>query len=318
MGQAIQVRMPEGFCREREGKQLMKTVDLHAHTTASDGSYTPAELVRYAKEKGLSALAVTDHDTVSGVEEAREEGARLGIRVIPGIELSTRVGGCDVHMVARFINCKNKALIRKLEEMAARRRERNLNMVDKLQAAGFRIGRADLESLGTGKIIARGHIAQILIDRGYASNLKEALLKYLSKGGPGYAPKEAPAPEECIRLAHEAGGLVFVAHLHQIDPASRENCVRICRQLLKAGADGLETLYCEFDDFWRGAAESLAQEYGCLRSGGSDFHGRLKKGLDLGSGYGDLAVPYEFVEAMEEKLSGCAAPAAGIRTTPHS
>ena len=282
MGQAIQVRMPEGFCREREGKQLMKTVDLHAHTTASDGSYTPAELVRYAKEKG----------------------ARLGIRVIPGIELSTRVGGCDVHMVALFINCKNKALIRKLEEMAARRRERNLNMVDKLQAAGFRIGRADLESLGTGKIIARGHIAQILIDRGYASNLKEALLKYLSKGGPGYAPKEAPAPEECIRLAHEAGGLVFVAHLHQIDPASRENCVRICRQLLKAGADG--------------AAESLAQEYGCLRSGGSDFHGRLKKGLDLGSGYGDLAVPYEFVEAMEEKLSGCAAPAAGIRTTPHS
>ncbi|MCI8565263.1 MAG: PHP domain-containing protein [Lachnospiraceae bacterium] len=281
----------------------MKTVDLHAHTTASDGSYTPAELIRYAGEKGLAAVAVTDHDTMAGVEEAVAEGARLGIEVIPGVELSTRVDECDVHMISLFLNCKNKAIIHRLEEMADCRRERNLKMVDKLHDAGFRIDRADLERMGTGKVIARGHIAQILIARGYASDLKEALRRYLSKGGPGYVQKEVLPPEECIRLAHEAGGLIFVAHLHQIDPASPEHCVQVCRKLLEAGADGLETLYCEFDDEWRAVTESLAQEYRCLRSGGSDFHGTMKKGLDLGVGYGDLSVPYPFVEAMKEERS---------------
>lgn len=280
----------------------MRTIDLHAHTTASDGSYTPAKLIDYAKEKGLAAVAVTDHDTLSGLEEAVAEGERLGIRVIPGVELGTRLDDCDVHMTALFINCKNKALIKRLDEMAASRRERNLKMVDRLHDAGFRIDRSDLERLGPDKLIARGHIAQILIARGYASDLKDALRRYLSKGGPGYVQKEVLPPKECIRLAHEAGGLIFVAHLHQIDPASPEHSIAVCRRLLEMGADGLETLYCEFDDYWRDITEKLAREYGCLRSGGSDFHGELKKGLDLGCGYGDLAVPYEFLSAMEERL----------------
>lgn len=279
----------------------MKIVDLHAHTTASDGSYTPAELIRYAKKKGLSAIAVTDHDTVAGVEEAADEGKRLGMEVIAGVELSTRVDECDVHMISLFLNCKNRLIIHQLEGLAAHRWERNLKMVDKLQEAGLRIDRRDLEHFGTGKVIARGHIAQLLMARGYATDLKEAFHRYLNKGGIGYVQKEVLSAGECVRLAHEAGGLIFVAHLHQIDPASREHCVQVCRQLLEAGADGLETLYCEFDDEWRAVTESLAQEYHCLRSGGSDFHGAMKKGLDLGVGYGDLAVPYRFVEAMKEE-----------------
>lgn len=280
----------------------MKIVDLHAHTTASDGSYTPTELVRYAKEKGLSAIAITDHDTIAGVEEASIEGRKLGIRVIPGAELSTRMDDCDVHMTSLFINCKNKQLIKRLDDMAASRQERNYKMVDKLHEAGFQIDRSDLDALGEGKILARGHIAQILIARGYATELKEALRKYLSKGTPGYVQKEVLSPEECIQLVHDAGGLIFVAHLHQIDPQDPEHCKDVARRLIRMGADGLETQYCEFDDEWRQATEQIAQECGCLRSGGSDFHGAMKKGLDLACGYGDLQVPYTFLEAMDAEL----------------
>ena len=281
----------------------MKIVDLHTHTTASDGSYTPTELVKYAKQKGLSAIAITDHDTVAGVEEASMEGEELGIRVIPGAELSTRVDDCDVHMTSLFINCKNKRLIKRLDDMAASRQERNYKMVDKLHEAGFQIDRRDLDALGEGKILARGHIAQILIARGYATELKEALRKYLSKGTPGYVQKEVLSPEECIQLVHDAGGLIFVAHLHQIDPQDPEHCRDVARRLIRMGADGLETQYCEFDDEWRQATEQIAQECGCLRSGGSDFHGAMKKGLDLACGYGDLQVPYTFLEAMDAELA---------------
>lgn len=281
----------------------MKIVDLHAHTTASDGSYTPTELVRYAKKKGLSAIAITDHDTVAGVEEASIEGRKLGIRVIPGAELSTRMDDCDVHMTSLFINCKNKQLIKRLDDMAASRQERNYKMVDKLHEAGFQIDRRDLDALGEGKILARGHIAQILIARGYATELKEALRKYLSKGTPGYVQKEVLSPEECIQLVHDAGGLIFVAHLHQIDPQDPEHCRDVARRLIRMGADGLENQYCEFDDEWRQATEQIAQECGCLRSGGSDFHGAMKKGLDLACGYGDLQVPYTFLEAMDAELA---------------
>lgn len=279
----------------------MKIVDLHAHTTASDGSYTPAELVRYAKKKGLGAIAVTDHDTVAGVAEAAAEGEKLGIRVIPGAELSTRVDDCDVHLVSLFINCKNKELIKRLNDMAICRNERNYKMVDKLHDAGFQIDRRDLDALGKGKILARGHIAQILIARGYATDLKEALRKYLSKGTPGYVQKEVLSPEECIRLVHDAGGLIFVAHLHQIDPQDPEHCIDVAKRLIRMGADGLETEYCEFDDAWRKATEQIVKECGCLRSGGSDFHGEMKKGLDLACGYGDLKVPYTFLEAMDDE-----------------
>lgn len=281
----------------------MKIVDLHTHTTASDGSYTPTELVKYAKQKGLSAIAITDHDTVAGVEEASMEGEELGIRVIPGAELSTRVDDCDVHMTSLFVNCKNKRLIKRLDDMAASRQERNYKMVDKLHEAGFQIDRRDLDALGEGKILARGHIAQILIARGYATELKEALRKYLSKGTPGYVQKEVLSPEECIQLVHDAGGLIFVAHLHQIDPQDPEHCKDVARRLIRMGADGLETQYCEFDDEWRQATEQIAQECGCLRSGGSDFHGAMKKGLDLACGYGDLQVPYTFLEAMDAELA---------------
>lgn len=281
---------------------MRKIVDLHAHTVASDGSYTATELVRYAKEKGLSALAITDHDTMAGVAEAKKAGEQFGVKIIPGVELGTRVDGRDVHLVGLFIDETNEELMMSLKEMSECRDERNLKMIDQLKEAGFDIDRSDLALFGEHQNVAKGLFAQLLVDKGYAESVKEALNQYLVKGKVGYVEKEVFSPEECIRLIHNAGGLVFVAHLHQIDRKNPGHSEEVCRRLIEMGADGLETLYCEFDDHWRAVTEKIAEDYYCLRSGGSDFHGRIKKGLDLAVGYGDLSIPYTFVEAMEEKL----------------
>ena len=279
----------------------MKQVDLHSHTTASDGSLTPVQLVDRAKEIGLAALAVTDHDTVAGLDEAIRRGNEAGVEVIPGIELATVEEDCDVHLVGLFIDYKAPALLELLKGMSQSRAERNLAMVDKLQEAGLNIRREDLDRF-RGSTIARGHIAAILIERGYAANTKEALLKYMSPGTMGYVRRQTPSPEACIQAVHQIGGLIFVAHINQIDRRDWDRAQRVCRRMLEAGADGLETLYCEYDDVWRQRAEALRAEVHALASGGSDFHGDIKPGLALGSGYGDLFVPYDFVEAMKQKL----------------
>ncbi|MBF7095807.1 PHP domain-containing protein [Alkalibacter mobilis] len=277
-------------------------IDLHSHTTASDGSLTPAELVDKAVEIKLEALAITDHDTIAGLKEAMARGKELGLEVISGVEISSDVDELDVHLVGLFFDPKNPEIDKKLKEMALARSDRNYKMVNKLKKAGFDISRHDIDALGKDKQIARGHIAEILIDRGYASTLREALDGYLIKGKAGYVKKKVLSPQECIDLIHNAGGLIFVAHINQIDPENPQKSVEITKRLISMGADGLETIYSEYDEFWAAVAEKIAGETGCLRSGGSDFHGKMKKNLYLGFGYGNLEVPYKFIKKMKEKL----------------
>ena len=169
--------------------------------------------------------------------------------------------------------------------------------------AGVDISHEELSAYGEERVLTRGNIAEILVKKGYAKDVKEAMNLYMRRGKVGYAKRVLPEPEECIQLLHGAGALVFVAHLHQIDGSDPEKCIRICRALIDMGADGLETRYCEFDDKWREITEQIAEETGCLRSGGSDFHGSLKKNLELGTGYGDLHVPEYFLEEMEKYLA---------------
>lgn len=280
----------------------MKTVDLHAHTTASDGSMTPAELVNYAKERGLSALAVTDHDTTAGLDEALAHGKKIGLEVIPGIEIATVVEGCDVHIVGLFVDHKHPHMEYHIAKMAKTREGRNFAMIDKLKAAGLNIDRSDLARF-EGSSIARGHIAAILIERGYATDLKDAMAKYMLKGTVGYVKRQNPPPDECIDVIHQAGGLAFIAHINQIDRQDWAHGESVVRQVMAAGADGIETVYSEYDEIWHQRAEALVQEYGALRSGGSDYHGVIKKNLDLATGYGNLQVPYNFVEAMKASLA---------------
>ncbi|MBQ8080631.1 MAG: PHP domain-containing protein [Clostridia bacterium] len=281
---------------------MMSLCDLHAHTTASDGSYTPEELVRYAKEKGLGAVAVTDHDTIDGLERAVREGQRIGQRVIPGIEITTGLEGCEIHMVGLFLRFQELAFQDRVAKLAKTRDVRNERMVQKLIDLGFRISFDDLKRF-EGSVLTKAHIGQLLVERGYAPDVPAAMNTSLRRGGVAYIERETPTPKEAASLIHEAGGLAFVAHTNQIDKADRDHSCAICRQALQMGADGLETRYCEFDDDWRSRTEAIAREFSCLRSGGSDFHGAYKQSLDLMTGYGDLEVPYAFVEAMEARLS---------------
>ena len=281
---------------ERDGVYV-RFCDLHTHTNASDGSMTPSELVDYAKEKGLAAIAVTDHDTVDGLDEAMTRGRAVDQWVIPGIEISTVVDGCDVHIVGLFVDYHNSSFMAAVSKMTETREERNLQMIERLAAAGYKIKQSDMDQYN-GSVITRAHIGAALIEQGYAKDLREALIKYMSKGTPGYVARVTPSAKECLAIIHNAGGLAFVAHINRIDQNNPDHGMAICRRILGEGADGLETRYSEYDDKWRLRTEELAAQFGVLRSGGSDFHGVYKKGLDLATGYGDLEVPYSFLEEM--------------------
>lgn len=281
--------------------KVEKYCDLHAHTIASDGSFTPTELIRYAKEKELGAIAVTDHDTIDGLEEAIACGNAIGQKVIPGVEMTTKLEGCEIHIVGLFVDYTKRSFVERVKEIAKSRDQRNYDMIHKLQDNGFHISMSDLKRY-EGNILTKAHIGAILIERGYGTELREVVNKYLAKGCVGYVERVTPEPEECLSLIHEAGGLAFVAHTNQIDRKDRDHSVEICKQILRMGADGLETRYCEFDEDWVKRTETLAETYQCLRSGGSDFHGTYKKNLDLKTGYGDLKVPYEYVRQMEQRL----------------
>jgi len=280
---------------------MKRLCDLHTHTIASDGSFAPEESVRYAQQKGAFALAITDHDTLGGLERAVAEGERIGQRVIPGVEITTNLQGCEIHVVGLFIRWQDAAFAQRVNRLSLTRDARNQRMVQKLIDHGFNITAQDLDRF-QGRVLTKAHIGQILVERGYAANVTEAMNTFLRKGGVAYVERETPSPQETIALIHQGGGLAFVAHTNQIDKTDRDRSCQICQQLLDMGADGLETRYCEFDDNWRERTDALAQKNACLRSGGSDFHGSFKAGLDMLTGYGDLEVPYEFVEAMEARL----------------
>lgn len=278
-------------------------IDLHAHSTASDGTLSPTELARLGKEIGLRALALTDHDTAAGLPEFLAETARLGLEAVPGMETTLHVEDCDVHLVCLYFDWEQPEMAAALRDMDASRSERNEEMVKKLAELGFPISMEQLRQSCTGEI-SRGHMARILMEAGYAETTKEAIRRYLSPGAPAYVRRRTPDPAALIRTVHRAGGLCFVAHLHQIDPADEQHCLSIARKLLETGADGVETLYSEYDGHWRTMTEALIQEFHALRSGGSDFHGSIKPGLQLGSGYGDLRVPYRFLQAIKDARGG--------------
>lgn len=280
---------------------MLHVCDLHTHTTASDGSYSPSKLVEYAKKKGAKAIAITDHDTIDGLQEALERGVLIHQKVIPGIEITTVAESCEIHIVGLFVDINNEQFCKEVKSLSLSRKERNKKMIDKLSKNGFEINNSDLLEFKD-RMITKAHVGAVLVKKGYAPDVTQAMNTFLRKGGVGYVERETLLPEECIALIHKGGGLAFVAHINQIDKTDKQKSLSICRSLLELGADGLETRYCEYDDFWRKETLKLAKELNKLESGGSDFHGEYKKGLDIIQGYGDLEVPFSFVEIMEKEL----------------
>jgi hypothetical protein len=284
-------------------------IDLHVHSTRSDGTYTPTELVEYAIEKGLTAFALTDHDTTDGLDEAisyanalRAEGKTDVPEVIPGIELSTNTEDTEVHVAGLFIDKENPEFQNYLKEFVASRNLRNVKMCAKLTEIGIPITAEELESAFPNCILTRAHFASWLREHGYVSSNKEAFDRYLGKRCPCYVPREKITPQKAIALILTAGGIPVLAHpiLYRLSDARLEALVATLKE---AGLVGIEAIYSTYEPSEERQIRRLAKKYDLLLSGGSDFHGTNKPRIDLGVGLGKLYVPDELLENMKAYLA---------------
>lgn len=281
----------------------MEYIDLHVHSTCSDGTLTPSEVVSYAHQKGLKAIALTDHDTVSGVHEALSKGNELGIIIVPGIEFSASYNGKEVHILGYYIDPNNERLQSKLTALIEGRKIRNQKILDALAKLGMPITFEDLaEGSKPETVFTRAHFAAALLRKGYIATRDEAFAKYISPGKPAYFPREYFTVSECIDMIHSAGGLAVLAH-PCLYGYSRSEITQILKDLKKQGLDGVECLYSTHtqDDVSHLLQVCLNEKL--FPTGGSDFHGDNKPNLDLGTGYGKLQIPYHILESMQVYLS---------------
>lgn len=274
----------------------MNIVDLHVHSTKSDGTYTPTELVDYAVEKGLKAFALTDHDTVDGLAEAisyadnlRKTCANVP-EVIPGIELSTEYQGKDVHIVGLYIDYNNPNFLNYLQNFVDSRTNRNHKMCALLQEDGIDISYEKLLEAFPDSVITRAHYAKYLMEHGYTKSLKEAFERYVGDHCRYFVPREKVTPTQAVELILAADGIPVLAHpvLYRMSDARLDTLVA---ELKEAGLMGIEAVYSTYSAGEERQIRALAQKYHLLISGGSDFHGANKPNLDLGKGYGSLVVP---------------------------
>lgn len=246
--------------------------DLHTHTTASDGTQRPAANVLMAYEAGLGAIAITDHDTVSGVAEALAEGLKLGIEVVPGVEISTVEGGQDIHVLGYYIRIDDEQFLRRLETLRDTRNTRNEMIIDRLQQLGMQITMEEvLKEVATikskGDTVGRPHIAAVLLNKGYVSSISEAFDKYLATGAAAYANPPRIKPETAIQWIHEAGGKAVLAH-----PGIYHNDALV-ETIAGQGLDGIEVYHSDHTPEDEARYLLLAERSGLLITAGSDFHG---------------------------------------------
>lgn len=282
---------------------MERRIDLHNHTTASDGAAPPAEAVRTAKELGLAAIAVTDHDTVAGVAEAMAAGAEMGVEIVPGIEISADYRGNRAHILGLFVDPASEALRPALDWASDERARRNEKIVAHLAADGFDISLEALSAAYPNAVLGRPHIAEHLARKGYAASVTDAFRRYLGEGRPYYRSKERIPLADAASLIRAAGGLPIVAHPFQYgyDEAALLAYLSAARD---AGCLGLEAYYSEHAPEQQRYLLELAAAWGMLVSGGSDWHGSRKPHIRMGSGIGGgLAVPYSVLEELKKALS---------------
>lgn len=278
----------------------MGQVDLHVHSTRSDGTYTPTELVNYAVEKGLSAFALTDHDTIDGIDEAVAAAKDKPVTVIPGIEYSTEYLGRDVHIVGLFIDYKAPAFVEYLTRFKQSRIDRNHKLCKNLQDAGIDITYDALIQMFPDAVITRAHYAKYLLAKGYVTSLKDAFARYVGDHTPYFVHREKITPEEVIQLTLKAGGVPVLAHptLYHL---GKEQLDILVSTLKSKGLIGMECIYSTFSPAEEREMKALAAKYELLPSGGSDFHGANKPGLDLGTGYGKLYIDESIMQNLSNR-----------------
>lgn len=289
----------------------MQPIDLHVHSNRSDGTFSPSELLDYAMEKGLAAFALTDHDTVEGLDEllsyaetlrrtlTPEEAAKVP-DVIPGIEFSTEYQGQDIHIVGLDIDYRQPEFSTKLQSFIDSRTNRNRKMCKRLQEAGIDITYEALLEAFPDAVITRAHYARFLFEHGYVKSLKEAFDRYVGDHCPCFVPREKVTPVQAVELILAAKGIPVLAHpiLYHMSDARLDTLTGL---LTETGLMGIEAIYSTYKPYEERQIRVLAQKYNLCISGGSDFHGANKPGLDLGVGYGKLFVPYDVLTALRER-----------------
>ncbi len=278
----------------------MKLIDLHAHTTASDGTFTPAELVEYAAKKGLAAVAVTDHDTAAGAARAAESGEKYGVEVVPGIEISAEYLGYGIHILGYFIDPAAPAMTRVLDWVIRERKRRNRRIIELMRADGVEVSAEGLAERYPGAVIGRPHLAAALAENGLCRSVQEGFDRFLSAGGKYYLPRTYLPLDTALECISSSGGKAVFAHPLQYRMGERE-LLALTGRLVEAGCVGIECLYSGYTAGQSEYLRGIARRFGLCVTGGSDFHGSRKPRIDLGSGTGELAVPYELLEELKRR-----------------
>lgn len=289
----------------QKGTFSMKRIDLHVHSNISDGTFSPSEVTKLAHDAGLAAYALTDHDTTSGVREAIQaakqyENTNAPLEVIPGVEISVGYKARDIHMLGLFIDHENKELVSVLSQVQHERILRNVKMAENLARSGIDISMEKLKAQEEpGTVLTRAHFAKYLTGHGYAKNMKDAFTKYLEIDGPYYVSREYISPERAMELIRGAGGLPVLAHplLYKLPEEELEALVK---RLAEHGLGGLEAIYSSNMGYDEQKVRHLAARYGLGISGGTDFHGKNKPNLSIGTGRGNLKIPYEILENLRK------------------
>jgi predicted metal-dependent phosphoesterase TrpH len=282
-------------------------VDLHCHSTASDGTLPPAEVVRLAQGSGLSGLALTDHDTIGGVAAAAAEAERLGLTFLPGIEISCEYPHPGtMHILGYGVDPASATLRDLTRQLLEGRDNRNPKIIQRLNELGVSITMDDVEreakatAADSKKPIGRPHIAAVLLRKGYVSSIKQAFDKYLAQGGAAYFDKERLTMRQAMELIRASGGMPMLAHPIQLRTTSDAELERVVKDLVDLGLVGLETIHSDHDAALVEKYTRLADRYRLLKTGGSDFHGSNKKDIQLGVANG-RRIPREFLDGLLER-----------------
>ena len=273
-------------------------IDLHVHTTASDGTMSPAALVQHAKDKGLRIIAITDHDTVEGIAEGLQEGRKLGLEVISGVELSVDFPKGTMHVLGYYIDHTNAELLDKLTIVQQARAERNLKIIEKLRDLGVDIDISEIKEAPEHGQIGRPHFAYALVQKGHAQNIQDAFDRYLGKGGPAYVEKFRFSPQEAMSIIHTAGGITVLAHPFTLNQPQQRDLEEVIVKLKAQGLDGIEVFYPEHSEGQTKVYRTLAKKHGLVLTGGSDFHGFNRDAVDIGEGYGDKAFSHNLLDEL--------------------
>ena len=277
----------------------MKLIDLHVHSDKSDGTLSPADLAEYAASAGLAAFALTDHDNMDGIPEAREASLKYGIELIPGIEFSTEYCGIDIHIVGLGLDDQDSDFLRQVQFYRDERLRRNKKMILRMANDGIDISYEKMTDTFGESVWTRAHFARYLADHGYVPDMREAFRTHIGEGCPYYIPREKVSPVTVTQLIRAHHGIPVLAHPFQYHFSDKE--LRTLLSLLKeAGLTGMEVYYSSYTEQQRDYLLSLVQDFDLAPSGGSDFHGANKPNISIGTGTGDLRIPYSVLNGLRQ------------------